>query len=103
MKLFWTDLESTGLIVDKCVILEVAIAEADFNDPFNYRHLFQGVVHLSSADAKKLDPFIIDMHTKNGLLADCATSATTLQQLESRLLDIVPIIENKDDKPILAG
>ena len=51
----------------------------------------------------KLDPFVFDMHTKNGLLVDCARSSLTLAQIEDDLLDIVPEVEDKEERPILAG
>lgn len=103
MKLIWLDLETTGLEPSKCDILEVAVAVADFNDPFNYRHVLNRVMYCSTSTQKSLDPFIIDMHTKNGLLADCARSYHNVGSAEEELLQIVPEVANKDERPIIAG
>jgi oligoribonuclease len=65
------DLETTGLEVDTCCILEVGIVVADEN--------LQMVAAESwmvkpSTDLSEMDDFVRDMHTKNGLLADLENS-----------------------------
>ena len=43
MKLYWLDLETTGLDVND-IILEIAVAEADFQNPFQLRHIYQNTL-----------------------------------------------------------
>ena len=100
MKLFWLDLETTGLSPSEDVILEVAITGAELNTPFLVDEVASWVLPLG---ARQLSPFILDMHTKNGLLAECARSSATLAGVEEQLLAIVPDIKDRDDKPTLAG
>lgn len=101
MKLLWLDLETTGLDPRKEQVLEVAVMEADFLDPFNARHLYTAVLPLDPG--RVLIPFITEMHTKNGLLEDCERSITELAQVERDLLDLVPMVADKEERTTLAG
>jgi oligoribonuclease len=103
MRLVWLDLETTGLDPSKDRILEVAVAAADLLDPFNVEHLYQQVVRCSPEEASGFDPFIVGMHTANGLLAQCAQSPIAIGDIERALLDLVPHVEDKEERPILAG
>lgn len=103
MKLIWADLETTGLNEKEDDILEVAISIADFHDPFKALPLYHKVLYLPEDCQDTLDPFIINMHTKNGLLVECAKSRALIEQVEEELLQIIPEASNKDERPILAG
>lgn len=103
MKLMWLDLETTGLDPTKTKILEVALAEAELLDPFNYRHVYHAIVNLPASEHASLDPFIIDMHTKNGLLAECERSSLNINQVEEQLLNYVLYIVDKEERSVLAG
>ena len=102
MKLYWLDLETTGLSPTDDLILEVAIAGASLQAPF----LIDGFDIASwvlPLDGRDLTPFIRDMHTKNGLLAECAKTKVSVAQVEEHLLSIVPDIKDREEKPTLAG
>lgn len=101
--LVWADFETSGLDENKCVILEGAFALADFYNPYKYNHVFHGVLHVSPEDAAKFDPFIINMHTKNGLLKEYAASTMTVEDMERELLKHIPVVEDKDMIATLAG
>lgn len=102
MKLFWLDLESTGLDPAKDQILEFAIAEADLSDPFKIGLTLNGV--FAAPPVEQLTPFIVDMHTKNGLLAECALPGRpTIAEVEQILLDRVPAEKEYENRPTLAG
>jgi oligoribonuclease len=103
MKLYWLDLETTGLDPQKSEIIEVAVAEADFNDPFNYKHIYQSAVHQKLFNLTEIDPFVIKMHTDNGLFEDCSKTGKKLFDIEEDLLTLIPKISNKEDMPIMAG
>ena len=90
MKIFWLDVETTGLNPDKDTL----------ERPFNVGPIRNPAFRF--ADVAALSPYILDMHTKNGLLAACARSTTTVAEIEEHLLTLVPEVTG-DDKPTLAG
>lgn len=106
MKLFWLDLETTGLDPNICKILEVAVSEADFTSPWDAKpvyHAVLGYLYIPQAKLDLMDPFVVDMHTKNGLLAECKTSNLSTWDVAKQLACIIPEIEDKEERPILAG
>lgn len=104
-KLYWLDLETTGLDPNKDVILEVAVAVADLLDPFNATTIHQSVLWFHPGLVIAQDKFIIDMHTKNGLFKECANEDKGLDawEVEEQLLKLIPEAADKDEMPILAG
>lgn len=101
MRLLWLDLETTGLDPQRDRILEVALSEADLLDPFSARPIYHAVIHYVAEEG--LDPFIVDMHTKNGLLAECSAAWKSTQLVELELLELVPFVADKDERTTLAG
>ena len=100
MKLLWLDLETTGLDPREHEILEIFVAEADIARPFDASYLYHAVL---SHDGHGLSEFIRDMHTRNGLLAECARSPFSIAEADGRLADLVPYVEDKEERPVLAG
>jgi oligoribonuclease len=104
-KLVWLDLETTGLDPNKCPILEVVAAEADLLDPFNIKVIHQSVLWFHPGCVKDQDPYVVDMHTKNGLWKECADEGKAMDafEVQDALLAVIPWVEDKDERPILAG
>jgi oligoribonuclease len=104
MKLYWLDLETTGLNPAVHQILEVGVSIADFDTPFEATPIYHAVLTFAFRDLQKLDPFIIDMHGNNGLLAECfQPAAKDVLKAEYELLDLIPPGITKEEMPILAG
>lgn len=108
MDLLWFDAETTGLDERRCTILEVSLSRADLLDPFNAVPAYDSVVSFTRDRWVEIPEedreFIIDCHTKNGLLAECdAPGAPALRDVEDRLLELVTVAEKRDDMPVLAG
>lgn len=128
MRLIWLDLETSGLNPSKHAILEVAVGFADLSVPFELKTMDPFVlrfddVHTHGVECKEPGAVVVGlgtddgpcpacsfapearaMHAKNGLLAECRTSTTTVGEVEDYLLTLVhgeP--ERGDDKPTLAG
>jgi oligoribonuclease (3'-5' exoribonuclease) len=80
MKLLWLDCETDGLDPINHRLLEVAALVTDLTSPFQQEG---GPVHdvlpVADGEAEAFDPFIIDMHTKNGLLLACKEREKQLQ------------------------
>lgn len=106
MKLIWIDLETTGLRAGFDTILEVAFAEAPLEDPFTIGPIQHFVIGVPDAGAigRLFDPYVHEMHTKNGLFEDCRKSKTYLADVELALTHVTePTSADKEELPILAG
>ena len=103
MRLIWVDLETTGLDPISNEVLEVAVAEADLLNPFNIKFIYQAVMKFQTP-IERLDPFILNMHTKNGLLEECfGPNAKVLSEVDQELSQLIEWVENKDERATLAG
>ena len=103
MKLYWLDLETTGLDPATTEVLEVSVATADLLNPFDIERIYHAVVRPVTP-VEQMSPFIIDMHTKNGLLAECqGPNAKPIGQVDRELSELVEWVEDKDERATLAG
>ncbi len=77
--LVWMDLEMTGLDHTKDVIVEIAtlVTDDDLNIVAEGPDL---VVHQPDEMLAAMDPFVVDMHTKSGLLDLIKASTITLDE-----------------------
>ena len=83
--LVWVDLEMTGLDPQTCVIVEIAtlVTDAELNVVAEGPNL---VVHQPPEVLAGMDPFVVKMHTKSGLLTRIAESEISLEDAEARSL-----------------
>jgi len=82
------DLEMTGLIPEKDVIVEIATIVTD--DQLNV--IAEGpdlVIHQTDEVLAAMDKFVVDMHTKSGLLTMIRESTITLEQAGQQTLDFI--------------
>ncbi|KAI7827847.1 ribonuclease H-like domain-containing protein [Kickxella alabastrina] len=100
--LIWIDVETTGLTVEKDVILEVAmvITDGELNQLGPPQSL---VIARSPEELCKLNPWSLNMHTKSGLLKEVAESKLTLAVAEQELLKQIVQHSQKPGTAILAG
>lgn len=87
-RLVWIDLEMTGLDPAQHVIVEVAAIVTDGN----LRPLSEGVdliVHATEEELSRMDDFVTQMHTANGLLDDIKASTTTITEAEDAILALI--------------
>lgn len=102
MKLLWLDLETTGLDPVKDHVLELAAGVTELERPFDVT-VVRGFVLAMPCAREELTPLILDMHTKNGLIDDCAAANQTLAEVEERLLQAVPEVADREERTTLAG
>jgi oligoribonuclease len=83
--LAWMDLEMTGLDPATNVIVEIAtlITDDDLNLVAEGPDL---VVHAPEDELAKMDPVVVDMHTRSGLLEQIRASTLTLEEAGERTL-----------------
>jgi oligoribonuclease len=84
----WMDLEMTGLDPGKDVIVEIATLVTD--DELNI--VAEGpdlVVHQPESALAIMEPVVVEMHTKSGLLDAIRASATTLEEAGARTLAFI--------------
>jgi len=77
--LAWMDLEMTGLDHTADVIVEIATLVTD--DELNV--VAEGpdiAIHHDEDVLMRMDPFVVDMHTRSGLLDQIRASTATLQE-----------------------
>lgn len=112
MKLLWLDLETTGLDPTRGKILEVAAAVADLSEPFVLGEVYSSVMPLGQWEYTLMDDTARKMHDSNGLLRDCGTLASMIEELdvslgsvEHDLLSLLPALGTyeREDTPTLAG
>jgi oligoribonuclease len=103
-KLFWIDLEMTGLDVNKEVIIECAALVTDFD--FKVLDIYEAVVNQPKTYLDRMDDWNKEHHTSSGLVAKIPFGKTP-DQVEEDLINMLnkhwPKVEKKEDKPILAG
>lgn len=103
-KLFWIDLEMTGLDVNKEVIIECAAIITDYE--FNVLDTYEAVVNQPNTYLAKMDDWNKEHHSKSGLLAKIPFGKMP-DQVEEDLINLLkkhwPNIEKREDRPIIAG
>lgn len=124
MKLLWIDLETTGLDPAVDAILEMAVIEADFDNPFKplnkqnfvlyYKPIVATEASLTIVPGLKAGEFlqkgraisqvVVDMHQASGLWSECERSGNMLSAVENQLVYRYGVrADAVDDRPIVAG
>ncbi|HUF97467.1 MAG TPA: oligoribonuclease [Ilumatobacter sp.] len=88
--LVWMDLEMTGLDHTTEVIVEIAtlITDDDLNIVAEGPDL---VIHQDEDVLARMDPFVVDMHTKSGLLDMIRASTITLEEAGAATLEFIKL------------
>lgn len=104
-QLHWLDYETTGLNAFSNSLLEIALAESAFDNPFVHKHIYHAVFHFPREKWHMLDPKVLAMHMRSGLLEECAKSTLTPTLVDNELFarfahwGQVPY----EERPVLAG
>lgn len=103
-KLFWIDMEMTGLDPEKEVIIEVAALVTDME--LNVLEGFETVVRQAPRYLENMDDWNKEHHSKSGLTAKVPFGMDQ-DVAEEKLLALVakhfPVTGLKEDLPVLAG
>jgi oligoribonuclease len=87
-RLVWVDLEMTGLDAGRHTIVEIAsiVTDGELNVVAEGPNL---VVFQPEEALSRMDAFVTNLHTKNGLLEKIRASTTSLEEAEAVTLDFV--------------
>jgi oligoribonuclease len=82
------DLEMTGLEPDRHVIVEIATIITD-DDLAIVAEGPDLVIHANKAQLAEMDDFVVDMHTRSGLLELIEVSSVTLEEAAQQTLNFI--------------
>jgi oligoribonuclease len=102
----WLDLETTGLDPVRGSILEAAaVLVNDSRDgDMSVVDSFTSVVQPFFDHLPEMDPFVLSMHTSNGLLADIeAHRGRPIEEVEDSLIELARRVSDKPRSVVLAG
>lgn len=104
----WTDLETTGLDPADDEILALGMIITD--NAFKEITRFERVIHVPAGwkAMREMDPYVLEMHTKNGLLEKVAESSDCLAAVEKFAcafldLHLGAAAEKITERPPMAG
>jgi oligoribonuclease len=85
----WTDLETTGLNPEADEILAVGLLITD--NTFNEIARFERAVHVPAGwrAMRDMSPYVLDMHTKSGLIERVADSRLSLADVEQQACEFL--------------
>ena len=86
--LVWMDLEMTGLDHTSDVIVEIATLVTDDD----LKIVAEGpdlVIHQPDEVLERMDPFVVEMHTKSGLLEEIRSSTISLEDAGAATLEFI--------------
>src|ERR1051326_3957021 len=98
-KMFWIDMEMTGLDEKKCKILEIAVVITDFN--LNKLDEYAQVVYQPKEVLDTMDSWCKDTHGKSGLTQEVA-KGKKLSEVEKELITLAKK-HFGSDKIVLSG
>ena len=99
-RMFWVDLEMTGLDVESCVILEVAAIVTDLE--LNFLAEYARVVQQPQEVLDTMDAWCVTTHGESGLSAEVPTG-TPLAQVEDALLALLGCHFAAEERVVLCG
>lgn len=99
-RLFWIDLEMTGLDDQNDHILEVAIVITDID--FKPLEEYHRIVFQPPEILNRMDDFVRGLHTKSGLV-QAIPNGVRLEQVEKEILELINRHYDKKDRIVLAG
>jgi len=105
--LIWIDIETTGLDPAYDHILEIAAAFSRSDKPFEYQHFFHEVLPFPTTYVHSLDPTVLEIHGKSGLLREslCLRSGKDSKGVVEEAVDKlrIDLLKMGSSPKVLAG
>ncbi|MCL2627022.1 MAG: oligoribonuclease [Cystobacterineae bacterium] len=86
-RFIWCDLEMTGLEPQRCAIIEIGLVVTDKD--LNPLVEFERVIWQPESVLLEMEPFVRQMHTRNGLLERVRASEHSLRATEKEVLGLL--------------
>ena len=96
--LLWLDIETTGLDVDKCVVLQVACVLSNFDLSVQYN-----LSELTINVLDNMDEWCVHHHKKSGLYTRALESDLSIEEAEKQVVALLNLNVGLNDKTYLAG
>ena len=80
----WIDTETTGLDHQKDALLEIAVVVT--TDELEVVGSYSSVIKAKKRDLKRMDDFVLNLHTGSGLLDEVAKADKSLHQVEQEVM-----------------
>ncbi|RMF86340.1 MAG: oligoribonuclease [Nitrospirae bacterium] len=100
-RMFWLDLEMTGLDVERCVILEVAAIVTDLE--LRTLEEYTQVVHQPPEALAAMDAWCVKTHGESGLTREVRSGGRPLPEVEDALLALVDRHFGPQERVVLCG
>ena len=98
--LVWIDLEMTGLDVKKDKIIQIAVVVTDTDLNILDENGYVAIAHIDKKDVGKMEPFIKEMHLRNGLIQCALKSKLTIEQIDLEVIEYLSKYINKGESPL---
>ena len=99
-KLVWIDLETTGLILKKDKIIEIAVLVTDTQLNLLDEKGYVGFVNITDEDIALMSDIVKEMHTKNDLIETCKKSSFTLEDIDKGAVEYVSNLVQENEAPL---
>ncbi len=99
-KLVWIDLETTGLILKKDKIIEIAVLVTDTQLNLLDEEGYVGFVNITDEDIALMDDIVKEMHTKNRVIEMCKESSFTIEDIDKGAIKYISKFVKKNEAPL---
>lgn len=100
--LLWIDLETSGLDVNNCYILQIASILTDFNVHELFK-LPEMTIKINSEKLDNMDPWCKEQHTQSGLIKKVKESKISLLDVENEIINFLNSKTSDQDIIYIAG
>jgi oligoribonuclease len=100
--LLWVDIETTGLDVDACVVLQIACVLSNFELSVQY-NLPELTIGCTQDLLDNMDEWCLHHHKKSGLYERALESDLSIREAEQQIVSLLNLNVGLNDKTYLAG
>lgn len=99
-KLVWIDLETTGLVLKKDKIIQIAVLITDTQLNLLDENGYVGFVNITDDDISLMDDTVKEMHSKNEVIEMCKKSSFTLEDIDKGAVEYISKYVKRKEAPL---